>query len=201
MPCAYPSEQNPGCLRDKRINDQPSHVSHCPSVFANLGTVSSVDATKPISTHSGYTSAEHGHEMSDTGTQQPVGLLPCPFCSSNAELLANLGGEHYVECKRCWSHGSKFLRGPDDAVAAWNSRPMRESVTPAIPDGWRFHTADFSLSPGRVTLIRDEAGKKWWFSLTDEEREEIDLYVGGHGDTLTDAIANAVTKIKEQGRR
>lgn len=67
----------------------------------------------------------------------------------------------------------------------------------AIPSGWRFYSADFSVNakdqrcPGHVMLIRDPDGKAAWLSLPHEEREVIELYVQGKGLTFDAALSNA----------
>ena len=54
----------------------------------------------------------------------------------------------------------------------------------AIPEGWDFYTADFSVSPGSVLLIRDTFGKAIWHALPAEGRESVDLYITGKGKRL-----------------
>ena len=78
------------------------------------------------------------------------------------------------------------------AIAALQASPQ-----PAIPEGWGFSSADFSLQAsgvsefGGVMLIRTGADRADWHSLTDEQREVIPLYVSGTGRTVAEAIASA----------
>ena len=78
------------------------------------------------------------------------------------------------------------------AIAALQAEPQ-----PAIPEGWGFSSADFSLQAsgvsefGGVMLIRTGADRADWHSLTDEQREVIPLYVSGTGRTVAEAIASA----------
>lgn len=71
----------------------------------------------------------------------------------------------------------------------------------AIPEGWVFHSADFSMQScgaqdyGRVALIRDQDGRKWWHSLSDEAKESTELFYYGKGKTVALAIQNAVAAI------
>lgn len=78
------------------------------------------------------------------------------------------------------------------AIAALQAEPQ-----PAIPEGWAFSTADFSLQAcgvsefGGVMLIRTGADRAAWHALTVEPREVIPLYVSGTGRTVAEAIASA----------
>ena len=80
----------------------------------------------------------------------------------------------------------------DAAIAALQAEPQ-----PAIPEGWAFSTADFSLQAcgvsefGGVMLIRTGADRAAWHALTVEPREVIPLYVSGTGRTVAEAIASA----------
>lgn len=40
----------------------------------------------------------------------------------------------------------------------------------------------------------DDAGRKWWHALSDEEREKIDLFVSGRGTTFDAAMKSANEK-------
>lgn len=66
-----------------------------------------------------------------------------------------------------------------------------------IPQGWRFYSADFSIedSAGYILLCRDKAGTKWWHSLDETGKANIDLYVSGYGKTVNEAINNAIKYI------
>lgn len=72
-----------------------------------------------------------------------------------------------------------------------------QDVVRDYPEGWVFHSADFSINAscpsrsGRVTLVRDVAGRDWWISLSDEEKEREALYAYGSGNTLAEAICDA----------
>lgn len=69
-----------------------------------------------------------------------------------------------------------------------------------VAEGWRFYSADFSMNAanpanwGTVMLTRDDAGRKWWHALSDEEREKIDLVVSGRGTTFDAAMQAANEK-------
>ena len=78
------------------------------------------------------------------------------------------------------------------AIAALQAQPQ-----PAIPEGWGFSTADFSLQAngisefGGVMLVRTGADRAYWHFLDDEQKEDVPLYVSGIGRTVAEAIANA----------
>ena len=76
---------------------------------------------------------------------------------------------------------------------------IQEAMAGAIPPGWVFYTADASVS-GRVfvRLIRDAAGVEWWLGLSEEGREENDLYSFGRGRTIDEAVAEAVARINRE---
>ncbi|MBA9854445.1 hypothetical protein DEE91_00830 [Ralstonia pickettii] len=69
-----------------------------------------------------------------------------------------------------------------------------------VAEGWCFYSADFSMNAsnpanwGTVMLTRDDAGRKWWHALSDEEREKIDLFVSGRGTTFDAAMKSANEK-------
>ena len=69
-----------------------------------------------------------------------------------------------------------------------------------VAEGWCFYSADFSMNAsnpanwGTVMLTRDDAGRKWWHALSDEEREKIDLFVSGRGTTFDAAMKAANEK-------
>ena len=71
----------------------------------------------------------------------------------------------------------------------------------SIPKGWRFYTADFSVigRKGRVMLTRDEAGAKWWHSLDAAAQYNISLYLTGFGNTVNEAIDDAIRFIASAG--
>lgn len=72
-----------------------------------------------------------------------------------------------------------------------------EAMRARVPDGWMFLCADFSMQAygnrdyGNVTLIKDEAGRKNWHALSEEEQKRAPLYVHGIGRTINEAIADA----------
>lgn len=73
---------------------------------------------------------------------------------------------------------------------------VKESLTAGdkrdIPEGWVFYSADASVADCvSVILVRDEAGRNWWLSLSEYDKERIDMYATGKGKTLQAAIADA----------
>jgi hypothetical protein len=66
-----------------------------------------------------------------------------------------------------------------------------------VPEGWTLYSADFSLQAsgksenGRVMLIRDNDGRKEWYKLSDEDREQVALYAIGYGVTVNEATEDA----------
>jgi hypothetical protein len=66
-----------------------------------------------------------------------------------------------------------------------------------IQDGWRLHSADFSVnaidqnSKGYVILIREFAKKEAWYELSDYDKKEMPLHVSGSGFTIEEAIKKA----------
>ena len=92
----------------------------------------------------------------------------------------------------CEARAAEALPQTRAAIAALQAEPQ-----PAIPEGWGFSSADFSLQAsgvsefGGVMLIRTGADRADWRSLTDEQREVIPLYVSGTGRTVAEAIASA----------
>lgn len=62
-----------------------------------------------------------------------------------------------------------------------------------IPDGWRFHAADWSIeSQCRITLIRSGDNFQKWFKLSDNDQEKISLYAMGWGDDFESAFNSAI---------
>lgn len=54
---------------------------------------------------------------------------------------------------------------------------------------------------GSVMLVRDEAGRKWWHSLDDMDRDQQELYATGWGKTLSSAVkAAAQAAIEAEGK-
>lgn len=89
--------------------------------------------------------------------------------------------------------GHSFSEDPDPTG---RSIPLSRHLESQIPKGWQLYSADFSISPGYVMLIRDDAGKKWWHSLPEEQREKAALFITGRGNTLLKAIDAARAKEK-----
>lgn len=89
-----------------------------------------------------------------------------------------------------WGNGTTKI---DAAIAALQAEPQ-----PAIPKGWAFSSADFSLQvsgasdSGSVMLVRGGMARVGWHQLTEAQKELIPLYVSGTGKTIAQAIANAV---------
>ena len=65
-----------------------------------------------------------------------------------------------------------------------------------IPYGWRFLSADFSMSP-RITLTRDFSGLCWWHTLTEIEQKNTPLFVIGIGTDLQSSIDDAIKQIEQ----
>ena len=84
------------------------------------------------------------------------------------------------------------------------AQAVADGVVRDYPEGWVFHSADFSMAAscparsGRVTLVRDLAGRDWWVSLSEEDKERVPLYVYGSGNTLSDAIKDAARLAAQQ---
>ena len=154
-------------------------------------------------------------------------LRPCPFCGKSDTLVIGKASDAFAEPDECgdplpYMHTEAYAvtcdaskpEGPGgcgasggyklteaEAVAAWNERAaiaaLEAEPQPAIPEGWGFSSADFSLQAsgvsefGGVMLIRTGADRADWHALTDEQREVIPLYVSGTGRTVAEAIASA----------
>lgn len=71
-----------------------------------------------------------------------------------------------------------------------------------IPQGWRFYSADFSVEGqrGHAMLRRDKAGKDWWHSLGDSGHANVNLYLSGQGDSINEAIDEAISFIPAQAK-
>jgi hypothetical protein len=97
-----------------------------------------------------------------------------------------------VEADDAQCLGQSHIEQARAAIAALQAEPQ-----PAIPEGWGFSSADFSLQAsgvseyGGVMLIRTGADRADWHFLIDEQREVIPLYVSGTGRTVAEAIASA----------
>ena len=103
------------------------------------------------------------------------------------------------EGTRAWA--DEMMSRADAAIRAL--RDQREAD--ALPAGWVFFAADASFQssdPRRqlsVMLIRDLAGRAWWNSLPDDEKEATPLYQTGAGMTINEAIRNAAAAMSAQG--
>jgi hypothetical protein len=75
-----------------------------------------------------------------------------------------------------------------------------------VPDGWTFHTCDFSLRTtgkhpnGSVMLMRDKAGRAAWHALSEDGKEATELYASGNGATFEAALAEAINNAISFGR-
>ena len=84
--------------------------------------------------------------------------------------------------------------------AGFADRAAQSGQRAGVAEGWCFYSADFSMNAsnpanwGTVMLTRDDAGRKWWHALSDEEREKIDLFVSGRGTTFDAAMKSANEK-------
>ena len=99
------------------------------------------------------------------------------------------------------------LLGDADELVAWREVADYGATTPptpsagvevTAPNGWAFHTADFSMvaagrpgGRGRVELIRDAENRARWHALGEADRERVELAVYGHGMTFAEAFADA----------
>lgn len=73
------------------------------------------------------------------------------------------------------------------------AREQIEALRVEYPAGWRFYTADNSiLGRCHVLLSRDEPGRLWWLSLSEEEQEATPLYVSASAATLPLALRAAI---------
>lgn len=103
----------------------------------------------------------------------------------------------YTDWKK-WSEFAQaaFLFGVSEARADLEAE-LESLRKDAVPAGWCFYHADFSLQAagkskvGTVRLIRDAVGREWWHSLPEEQQEETPLYIYGKGRTVMEAIAAA----------
>ena len=90
------------------------------------------------------------------------------------------------------------IREASKKVHAAIAALQAEEPQPAIPKGWVFSSADFSLQAsgasdsGSVMLVRGGMARVCWHQLTEAQQESIPLYVSGTGKTIAQAIANAV---------
>jgi hypothetical protein len=79
----------------------------------------------------------------------------------------------------------------------------RAHVAPAVPAGWAFYSADFSLRArdcqrhGRVLLVRTGESFRAWFAQDEADQHRVPLYIAGFGDTVQDAIAEAAKEAEK----
>jgi hypothetical protein len=96
-------------------------------------------------------------------------------------------GERVGDCAAVW------------ALCEWFGNLATKPETPI--DGWVFYSSDASLwACGRSNLIsvmlcRDQAGRKWWHALSEEEKETVELFVSGKGETVNAAIRDAAVNV------
>lgn len=92
---------------------------------------------------------------------------------------------------------SMFANRADYDAALASLPSERPEAEDAIPAGWVFNSADFSMlatgsgTEGSVMLKRDKAGTAAWHELSEAERETKSLYVYGKGKTIAEAIRAA----------
>lgn len=53
-------------------------------------------------------------------------LKPCPFCSGEAEVIRLDDGMYQCICRKCGGVWNMFFDFPEEAVYAWNSRPIED---------------------------------------------------------------------------
>lgn len=49
-------------------------------------------------------------------------LKPCPFCSSEAELIEKESGVYFVRCIGCYTASFPLLEPPQWTIERWNER-------------------------------------------------------------------------------
>ena len=65
--------------------------------------------------------SQSGGAGSKGGPKNAEGLLPCPFCGKEAEILDNSANALvYIQCRRCTAEANGIDR--DDAILKWNTR-------------------------------------------------------------------------------
>lgn len=76
---------------------------------------------------------------------------------------------------------------------------QKESITSAIPFGFVFYSADFSIriQRGCVVIRRSREDYVKWMKLSDSDRDKVPLYYHGFGWTLEEAIQDVVNTINE----
>ena len=81
---------------------------------------------------------------------------------------------------------------------------MANDIIKHVPEGWVFHTADFSVPArkgtkfrGSILLVRSPEQMELWYNLPEEVRESDDcppMFISGEGYTLEEAFMNASAK-------
>jgi len=64
--------------------------------------------------------------MTDNQTTE---LLPCPFCGSEASKRLFYGARYGVYCDECDARVGGLFKTETEAIAAWNTRAMRGTLT------------------------------------------------------------------------
>ncbi|QMV32833.1 hypothetical protein F1_00034 [Ralstonia phage Heva] len=106
------------------------------------------------------------------------------------------------EFVRRWLHEESRCKALISAIRAKHRELIaaQASQRASVAEGWHFYSADFSTNAnqphvqGNVMLIRDDRGRKWWHNLPEEEREEVALFVTGHGMSFDAAMLDANAK-------
>ena len=64
------------------------------------------------------------------GEEETTGLLPCPFCGGEPEILE--GDERWcqVGCKNCSAKGTESMLDWDKAISGWNRRTLSPAHHP-----------------------------------------------------------------------
>jgi Lar family restriction alleviation protein len=62
--------------------------------------------------------------------ENPIPLLPCPWCGSENVSLTylehQLGNDEHVSCNKCNAYGPGFDSDEPAAIAAWNKGPYAD---------------------------------------------------------------------------
>ena len=108
--------------------------------------------------------------------------LPCPFCLSEkvktGEQWDSPGG--YVRCK-CGAMMQKIGGTEQEAIFAWNTRPVEETTTPTLAD---------YINSGKCMSVAVEKAVGDSTMLTDEEKIAAGI------DAFARCVATAFTKVK-----
>ena len=74
-----------------------------------------------------------------------------------------------------------------------------EDLLKIVPQGWVFYTACGPTASGRgysVMFMVNENRLKAWHAMSDEERDQTEIYVSFNGKTLSEALNGCVEKAK-----